>query len=451
MTVRGVVAAGHPLTAKTGADVLRAGGNAVDAAVAAVLASCVTEPLLTGLGASGYMLISPPDQEPVLLDFSAEAPGRGIDVASRAPLVPFVVNFGDADQTFHVGASSCAVYGVPAGVEAAAKMFGSTPLHELVRPAVRLAREGVRVNKQQAYVFSLIGSIVGRSPVEGDLLHEHELAETLARLGNDGAEPFYTGDIGHAIADEVLEHGGMITRADLEAYRVVPRTPMKVTYRGRDVFTNPPPSAGGDLLAHALEMLPERPGPTALAKAMVAATVNRLGSTTHISVLDAQGMACTVTCTNGEGSGVAVRGTGVHLNNMMGEEDLSPAGFFTHLPGDRLPSMMAPTVVTRDGQPELVLGSAGSSRIFGAILQVIVNVIDHGMRVQDAVDAPRLHAQGDLVFVEPGVDVTGLGAVQRFRAPNMFFGGCQAVERVWSTGELIGGGDHRRGGVAVTA
>jgi len=465
VAVRGVVAAGHPLTAKAGADVVRAGGNAVDGALAAVFASFAAEPLLTGLGAAGYLLVARPGDEPVLLDFAAEAPGRGVDVADRAPLAPFVVHFGDASQEFHVGPSSCAGYGVPAGVAAAADLFGSAPLRELVAPAVALARDGVRVNQYQAYLFALLGPLTtranllvdGRIPVAGDLLRQPELAESLRRLGQDGAAPFYTGDIGTAISDELRAHGGMLSRADLAAYRVIRRVPLRVPHRGRLIHTNPAPAAGGPLLADMLDRLPERPDTAELARAIGAASgkvaLNRLGSTTHISVLDADGMACSVTCTNGAGSGVAVPGTGVHLNNMMGEEDLSPDGFFTHAPGDRLPSMMAPTVVTVDEVPELVLGSAGSSRICGAILQVLVNVVDRGMRAQEAVDAPRLHVDGDVAHAEPGVDVTGLAgyAVTRFRAPNMFFGGCQAVARVAGTGELVGGGDHRRAGAVVTA
>lgn len=454
---RGVVAAGHPVTAKAGADVVRAGGNAVDGAIAAMLASFVVEPLLTGLGAAGYLLVAPPGEEPVLLDFSAEAPGRGVDVADRAPLTPFVVHFGDASQEFHVGPSSCASYGAPAGVAAAAEAFGSMPLDELVRPAVALARDGVRVNRYQAYLFTLLAPLTtaahGQVPVEGDLLRQPDLAESLERLGKEGAEPFYTGDIGTAISDEVRAHGGTLSRLDLAAYRVIRRAPLCVPHRGRLVWTNPLPAAGGALLAHMLDVLPDRPDTADLVRAIASTPSygDHLGSTTHISVLDANGLACSVTCTNGAGSGVAVPGTGVHLNNMMGEEDLSPDGFFTHAPGDRLPSMMAPTIVTVDGVPELVLGSAGSSRICGAILQVLVNVVDRGMRAQEAVDAPRVHVDGDLVHAEPGVDVTGLDGyeVTRFRAPNMFFGGCQAVEKVAETGELVGGGDHRRDGAVV--
>jgi gamma-glutamyltranspeptidase/glutathione hydrolase len=171
-------------------------------------------------------------------------------------------------------------------------------------------------------------------------------------------------------------------------------------------------------------------------------------------VLDADGWACAATCTNGEGSGLVVPGTGVHVNNMMGEQDLSPLGFFTHPPGRRLPSMMAPTAVLSDGEPELVLGSAGSNRIRSALLQVIVNVIEHGMDAAAAVEAPRMHWEDGIVYAEPGIDMGALGAagyeLAPFRERNLFFGGCQAVER-GPDGALSGGGDPRRGGAVVVA
>jgi gamma-glutamyltranspeptidase/glutathione hydrolase len=254
---------------------------------------------------------------------------------------------------------------------------------------------------------------------------------------------------------------------------------VRVRFRDREVATNPPPNAGGILLAHALAVLdrePPPPDPAALLRAMRAAhaertpefmaglaepgfaarfVANRMGSTTHISALDAAGWACAVTCSNGEGSGVLVPGTGIHLNNMMGEEDLSPLGFFTHPPGRRLPSMMAPTVVRDGGVPQLVLGSAGSNRIRSALLQVIVNVVDRGMDAGAAVRAPRLHDETGVVYAEPGIDLDALETqdevVSRFRALNLFFGGCQAVERDPATGALSGGGDPRRGGAVATA
>jgi gamma-glutamyltranspeptidase/glutathione hydrolase len=485
---RGVVAAGHPLTAQAGADLLRAGGNAVDSAAAAMLTSFVAEPLLTGLGAGGYLLVAPPGQEPVLLDFFAEAPGRGVELVDRAPLLPVDVSFGDAEQVFHVGAASCAAFGAPAGVVAAMERFGTASLADVTGPAAALARNGVRLNRQQAYLFSILAGIVvsspearacylidGRPPREGDLLRNPDLGDSLNRLGSDGVAPFYTGDLGTAISDWVCVHGGTLTREDLAAYEVVKREPMRAAYRGREVYTNPPPSAGGLLLAYALAVLARTPGPpdeAALVRALLTVQeartpdffaslaapgflANRMGSTTHISVLDSDGWACSVTCTNGEGSGVVVPGTGIHLNNMMGEQELSPHGFFTYPPGRRLPSMMAPSVVLRDGVAELVLGSAGSSRIRSALLQVIVNAIDRGMDAQHAVDAARLHVQDGQVYAEPGIDVAALEAaghvVTRFRARNLFFGGCQTVQRRRGSGALVGGGDPRRGGAVVVA
>jgi gamma-glutamyltranspeptidase/glutathione hydrolase len=203
---------------------------------------------------------------------------------------------------------------------------------------------------------------------------------------------------------------------------------------------------------------------------------SRLGATTHISVLDSQGRACSVTCTNGEGSGVVVPGTGIHLNNVMGEEDLSPLGFHSHPAGRRMPSMMAPTVVMREGEVELVLGSAGSNRIRSALLQTIVGVVDRGLRVPAAVNAPRVHFEGGIVYHEPGINPGGKVGVESAREParelaggpagesarqpdrerevvrfhdlNLFFGGVQAVQS--DRGELIGAGDPRRGGVAVS-
>jgi gamma-glutamyltranspeptidase / glutathione hydrolase len=318
MTERGVVAAGHPATAGAGAAVLRAGGNAVDAAIAAVLTSFVAEPLLTGLGAGGYMLVALPGQEPVLLDFFVEAPGRGA-ATGPVPLVPVLVDFDSTTQAFNVGAASCGTYGAPAGLAAAAERFGRAPLAELTAPAARFAREGVRVNAMQAYLFTLLTGILastpeaaaryladGRPPREGDLLHDPELGDALDRFGRDGAAPFYTGDIGGAVSDWVQARGGVLTRADLEAYRVVPRTPLRVSYRGREVFTNPPPSAGGSRLGRALAHLADGNGePDALDVAAALAVaeystapaaVDRLGSTTHISVLDGDGGACSVTC-----------------------------------------------------------------------------------------------------------------------------------------------------------
>jgi gamma-glutamyltranspeptidase / glutathione hydrolase len=482
----GVIAAGHEVTARAGAETLRAGGNAVDAALAAMLASFAAEPLLTGPGAGGYMLVVEPGAEPVLLDFFVEASGRDADPGSRAELIPITVSFGDAIQVFNIGAASVGTYGTPAGIWEASERFGRMPLPDLVAPAARLARDGVRITQQQAYLFEILGDIVlstpecaavfapeGRLPRLGDTVRQPELADALERLGTEGPAPFYTGDLARAIVEWVTERGGMLTAPDLEAYGVIARPPIEVGYRGRTVLTNPPPSAGGILIARALAWLEaEAPPPSVeqLVGVMERTQAERtpeflsglddpefvrrfLGSTTHISVLDGEGGACAVTCSNGSCSGVMVPGTGVHLNNMLGEQDLNPLGFHKHAPGRRMPSMMAPTVVLRDGVAELVVGSAGSNRIRSAILQTIVRVVDEGRRAGEAIEAPRVHFEDGVVYAEPGIDTEALErsghAIARFRDRNLFFGGAQAVERDLE-GVFWGAGDPRRGGAAIT-
>jgi gamma-glutamyltranspeptidase / glutathione hydrolase len=497
----GVVAAGHPRSAQAGADALREGGNAVDAALAAMLTAFSCEPLLTSLGAGGYMLVVEPARaggaaaRPILLDFFIEAPGRGADVASRAELVPVSVSFGDALQVFNIGPASVGTYGMAAGVWEAATRFGRIPLAELIAPAAQLARDGVELNVPQAYVVEILDGIVTSTPEAaalfapggrvlgpGDVLRQPELADSLERLGAEGPAPFYTGDLAAAIAEWLQARGGIVTRQDLAGYRVVDREPIRVTYRGREVLTNPPPSAGGILIAHALAQLDadgacaDRPPDLTQVVDTMEQTqelrtpsfldglddpefVNRfltrrsrLGSTTHVAVLDREGWACSVTCSNGSCSGVVVPGTGIHLNNMLGEQDLNPLGFHRHPAGRRMPSMMSPTAVLRAGAPELVLGSAGSNRIRSAILQTIIRVVDDGLEAGEAVRAPRVHFEEGVVYAEPGVDTAPLEragrAIARFRELNLFFGGVQAAARD-EHGRFSGGGDPRRGGAAI--
>jgi gamma-glutamyltranspeptidase/glutathione hydrolase len=486
---RGIIAAGHPLTAEAGAAVLREGGNAVDAAVAAMLCSFVAEPLLTGLGAGGYMLVAGGGREPALLDFFVQAPTQPEDGSGTA-LEAIDVSFGDAAQVFHIGPVSCGVYGTPAGVCEAVRRWGSMPLGVLAEPAAELARAGVALNAQQAYIVQILADLLRSTPElaalwapgghlleEGEVLRNPELGDALLRLGADGAEPFYRGDLARAVCEWLTARGGSLTADDLAGYSAIGRAPVRVRYRDREVLTNPPPSAGGTLLAYSLALLDRGPAPPTLqgvVEAMAAAQSERtpefveglaeegflerflstrLGATTHISVLDADGCACSVTTTNGEGSGVVVPGTGIHLNNVMGEEDLNPHGFHRHPPGRRMPSMMAPSIVMRDGEVEVVLGSAGSNRIRSALLQTIVGVVDHALSAQTAVQAPRVHFEDGVLYLEPGIDESALERIDerivRFRSLNLFFGGVQAV--VHEAGQMTGAGDPRRGGVAVVA
>jgi len=499
----GVVAAGHPVTAEAGAEVLREGGNAVDAAVCAVLASFAAESPLTGFGAGGFMMVHR-GKETVLLDFFVAAPGAA-GIERGAELVPVPVHF-DAEtvQTFYVGPASCGVPGTAAGLEGALGRFGTVPLAELVKPGVRLAREGAPVNAEQAYILDILEPIharlegtrelyapAGRTLREGELFRFEELATALERFAAEGSEAFYRGEIAAALTDFVSEHGGTLGPGDLAGYEAIERQPIRAGFRGAEVLTNPPPSSGGILIAYCLgllERLAGHSGPEQLVAAMGAANDARgeafaealygedlartllepacleqaagdlLGSTTHISVLDGEGMCASVTCSNGSGSGVLVPGTGVILNNMLGEEDLNPLGFHAIAPGRRVPSMMAPTVVLREGEIELGLGSAGSNRIRSAILQTIVRAVEQEMAVEEAVRAPRLHYEAGVVQAEPGIDEQALARMEARGVPvlrrpaiNLFFGGVQAVARDSVTGALSGGGDPRRGGSLARA
>ena len=502
---RGVVAAGHPLTAEAGAGVLREGGNAVDAAVAAVLASFSVESALTGFGAGGFMIVAGPEVEPSVIDFFVAAPGRGGHERTEE-LVPVPVHFDEkTSQVFNAGAPSCGVPGTAAGLELALDRFGSIGMGDLIGPAVRLAREGAPLNRQQAYVLRILEPIYtsteaareiyapdGRYLGEGDLFRYPDLAEAIERFAAEGSSSIYSGDTARAIEEYVLERGGTLSADDLTAYRPIERDPVGAGFLGREVLTNPPPSAGGVLIAYSLAILEElgRSGVVEVARALDAANraragdfperltepgfatellsgesisrgieaTDRLGSTTHLAAIDSEGLCASVTCSNGTGSGMVVPGTGVHLNNMLGEEDLNPLGFHRHEPGERIGSMMSPTVIREGGAVVAGLGSAGSNRIRSAVVQSVVNLVAHGMAPQEAVDAPRIHLEGGLLQAEPGVDPGALGRLAEagedvfaWDRINLFFGGVQAVTRDPASGDMAGGADPRRGGAVALA
>jgi gamma-glutamyltranspeptidase/glutathione hydrolase len=500
VAARAAVAAGHPLTAEAGARVLHEGGNAVDAAVAAVLTSFAAESPLTGLGAGGFMLVHTADTD-VLVDFFVAVPGRG-GVERGSELVPVEILFDGTPQIFNIGAASCGVPGTAAGLWNVLERFGSASMRDLAAAPAALAREGVTVNAQQSYLHELLTPVLttysecaelyapgGDLLTEGDTFRFGELGDALERYGNQGPDAIYAGDVAAKLSSWVRERGGTLTEDDLATYEPIDREPVHTAFRGRDILSNPPPSAGGILIAHALAVL-ERLGDAGLEHVVgamreaqelrteefhrslyeegfaadllsaerVAAAADRLGSTTHVSTLDAEGNCASVTCSNGTGSGLVVPGTGVHVNNMLGEEDLNPLGFHRLATGLRLPSMMAPSVVLRDGEPEMVLGSGGSNRIRSAILQAIVRLIVDEEWAQDAVSAPRVHFEDGVVEAEPGTDEDALShleesgyTVHRWVRKNWFFGGVHAVARDPDTGAVGGGGDPRRGGAVALA
>jgi gamma-glutamyltranspeptidase/glutathione hydrolase len=460
-------------------EVLGAGGNAIDACVAAGFAAAVAEPCLTGLGGGGFLLAHLVSGENLVVDFFVDTPGRASPAPSSPEMILATVDFGASTQDFHVGGGSVAVPGGLAGYLHAHRRFGRVDLDTVVGPARRLATDGVVLNEWQAYVFSLLAPILTLTPdaarlfapdgtllTAGDRFHNPDLAAFLGHLDERG---FASPVLARAIVDEVDRRGGLLTVDDLTQFRVEERAPLAIGYRDATVLTNPPPSFGGALVALGLELLEDAGPATAwngvehaqrLVSTMIAvddarvagdapARLRQSRGTTHVSVSDADGNVAAMTTSNGEGSGILAPGTGVLLNNMLGEDDLHPAGFHSIPPGERVASMMAPSVVLdADGQAVVVAGSGGSARIRSALLQVLSAAVDErDTPLADLVQRPRLHWDGTAVQVEPGLPEAVLSAlserwpVNRWADRNLYFGGVHAVRPGHEAA-----GDPRRGG-----
>ena len=440
----GAIAAGHPLTAEAGARVLAEGGNAVDACIAAAFVAAVCEGPLTGPAGGGFFLVSTPGEEPVVLDCFFAVPTTPL-----GELEECLVDFEDAGtQTFWVGEGSVAVPGLVAGLEEAHRRYATRGWRDLVEPAIALARTGrISVDEPRAFLHRILTGILLRTEdgrrVYGDAAHvtTTELVATLERVR----------DAGSAAVVELLPE----LEEDLAGYQVVARAPIESNVLGLRVLATPEPSLGGRIVLDILEMLEAGGGRSlhdearTIGIAYGASARGPLTGTTHISVLDASGGAAALSSTLGSGSGVFRGGT--QLNNMLGELDVIGEGERTA--GERLPSMMTPTLALEHGQPRLVVGSAGSVRLAGAIAQVAWRVLQ-GAHVEVAIQAPRLHVEGDTVHVEGGWPeelIFGLlesWDVVRWDGLNLFFGGVQAVERT-PDGGLHAAGDPRRGGTGV--
>ncbi len=503
--MRNIVAAGDIKTAKAIEEVIRKGGNAFDGAVAGVFAAYMCEPALTSPAGGGFLMAySHGDKEPTLYDFFVETVPKRVEPYD---FFPVEVDFGDAVQVFHIGMASVAVPGVVGGLLELHRERGRLPLEEVLKPAVRYAKEGVYLSELQASFVKLLEPIFTATEYsrevfapEGRLIDSKEkfkndaYAEFLELLVAEGERAFYEGEIADRVEELSVKHRGFIRKGDLKGYRVERSKPLKVVFKNYEVYLNPPPSAGGILIAFTLGLLESADlgewgslkHISRLVEAMATTNLyrrefvdgklhgwkpddfpngeilkrflsvfeerlNRWGNTTHIAVSDAEGNVVSVTTTNGEGSGYVIPNFGVMLNNMMGEEDLNPEGFFKWKPKVRLPSMMCPTMVFKNGEPLLALGSAGSNRIRSAILQVLLNALVFNLPLQDAVDRPRLHLEGDTLYLEPSLGeeferlIDEIYTVVRFRKKSLFFGGVQAVSP--PLGE--GGGDKRRGGVVL--
>jgi gamma-glutamyltranspeptidase / glutathione hydrolase len=476
------VAGGSPEAVHAALQVLRRGGSAVDGALAAAFAAVLSEPALTSLGGGGFCLSAQPQAAPELLDFFVDVPGLG--GGSPTPHVEtVVVDFArtgsaasSSEQVFHGGWGTVAVPGCLSGYLLAHRKHGALPLRDVVAPAIALAVGGVDLAAGQRTFVHLVSDLLSLTPDSHRLFAE--AAETgryanprYARLLEELAAGRVTALSDHAFGDDLLAAsvagGGLLTGVDLTSYRAQPRVPLDVAHRGARVWTNPPPSVGGSIVAGALGLLSERPavpGWPEVADALVQATTAQRGrgqvptGTTHVSVVDAHGGLAAITTSNGSGSGTVVPDWGVALNNMLGEEDLQPADGSSLPAGARMGSMMAPTLVALPDGSRVVLGTGGSERIRSALLGVIIRLVDEGRSLADAVAAPRLHLNGrGPVHVEPGFDepdLAALGAlaarrgwpgVEQWPARNLFFGGVHAV-RLAGDGTVEAVGDGRRTG-----
>lgn len=519
MKSKGVVAAGHDETARAAGIILEEGGNAFDAVLAAVCAACVTEPVLASLGGGGFLLAHPVDKggRPVLYDFFAHTPrqGRPLD---DIDFFPVIADFGEAQQEFHIGMGSMATPGVVKGLFGAHKDLGSMPMSKIVEPAIKLASQGVTINRFQDYLFTVVEKIYvsnqtclsafqssskpGKLAGEGDILSQPEFADTLDCLARESEDLFYRGEIAEKLARDSAQRGGCLRRDDLEAYQLHRRDPLELTYGDVRILTNPPPSTGGILIAFALALLNNSglEGETfgsqrhleTLAQAMILTNEARVESnlhqtgdnaaadrlldpeflemyrsrllgrprahrgTTHISVIDAKGNAASLTLSNGEGSAYIIPGTGIQINNMLGEEDINPHGFNQWPKDVRMASMMSPSLLERRSGEITALGSGGSNRIRTAILQAIVNMVDFSMPLSQAIESPRMHIERGLLSIEAGFQEGDLEAlkghvddIKVWSERNMFFGGVHAVQIDPKRGHLEGAGDPRRAGVSI--
>jgi gamma-glutamyltranspeptidase/glutathione hydrolase len=506
MPGQGAVAAGHPATVETAASILAAGGSAFDACVGAIATACVVEPVLASLGGGGYLLAIPAGAKPRIYDFFVQTP-RQKKPPAEIDFRSVHAHFGDnVTQEFHIGAGAVATPGLVNGLFEVHDSLCRMTMAELLQTAIAQARNGITVRDFDSDVMQIVSAIFQNSPEclaqyasptdpnrlgqPGDCLRLPELADVMEALAYEGADLFYKGEVGQRLCEHVGA-GGHLTRDDLLHYESQRRTAMETPcFDGHMSFN---PGAGGLLLAFAMDLARNAPfgahgsvstllqiadimalttevhsthlanhGGVSLGvlndilleryrKEVVARATSRRG-TTHISIIDADGNIASATLSNGECAGLVIPGTGITLNNMLGEEDLNPGGFHRWTHDERMTSIMSPTAVRFTDGRVLATGSGGSNRIRSALMQVLINLLHFKMPVEAAVMQPRIHLEGHYLSVEGGHDMEQIGALldrwpqhEVFSNPSMFFGGAHTL-MADGNGNVDGAGDPRRGG-----
>ncbi len=495
------LAATGPVSLAAGRGMARAGGNAVDVAVAAAVAAMATEPGIVSLGGGAFVAVWRPGEEPVVVDGNVEMPGRGLPREAFGAGVREVFTEYGGGVTMFAGHGSVATPGAAAACEDAVRRFGGAPWAEVVAPAAAACRDGYPVGGAAARYLGFVGgtlfgtdaeahALVTRadgSPLRaGEVVTNGMLADVLELLGTTGPELLTTGEVGRAMVEDMGRHGGLVTAADLAAYAPVERVPVRRRVGAWDLAVNPPPSVGGPMLAVMLGELARR-GDYDWADVLTVqqavlryrlevhdvatdldaaghallASVDRQGlsglptsaSTAHVSAVDADGLACAVTMSAGYGAGITVPGTGMLLNNALGEPELNRLGLHALRPGTRLASNMAPTTGRTDDGRVIAVGSPGADRITTALMQVLGQGCLHGADLRAAIEAPRMHvrfdASGAAVVehesdpaITAAVHAAGLAATDH-GALSMYFGGVGAAYR-HADGELVAAGDPRR-------
>ena len=494
------VASGHHLTTQTAAEVLRAGGTAVDAAIAGALMACIVEPVLASPLAGGFLMVAPSGKPVQILDAFIQTPKRKRSLADT-DIREIEVDFGQSKQTFHCGAGTIGTPGLVPGLFEAHSQFGRIPMVELAAPAIEAARKGIVITAFQAEVLGYVEAIFmasqsaralyapdGKLLGEGDVLVNPDMGDVMEVLALEGPRFFQEGEVAKALLS--LE-GGHLSADDLQSYRPIGRKPLQLTRDGVEVDLNPSPSLGGVQIALALQALPPKPDDRTLARclyevarirkttdldhhpmsgekilldsSMVGSLRKTLSAhqaatrgTTHISVIDQNGMGAAFTLSNGEGCGLIVPGTGIMANNMLGEDDLVPDGVNSWAEDTRLASMMCPMAL-RDSGALTMMGSGGSNRIRSALAQVALKLVDGNEALEAAVHAARMHIDETpqiLDFEDTGTEERREALLAEFPDANpwpqqsMFFGGVHAVRQTTKGFEAVG--DDRRSGAVLT-
>jgi gamma-glutamyltranspeptidase/glutathione hydrolase len=460
-TVQAAVAAGHPATSEAGIEVLAEGGSAADAAVAACLASCVSETVMTGLLGGGHAIYYDAATARALnLDCFVAVPGLGAEPKADAELVELDVPFGAELVHYAVGIASCGVPGLPAGLAALHGRHGRLDWPRLVEPALRLAREGVDFPAEHAACLAMLAPVMtmnegariyspdGQLLGPGARLEQPGLERALELLSEEGAMSAYEGSLAAALIALMEERGGLVTRADLAHYEARWSPPVELQYAGTQLLTREGLAPLGGVLSALPRLRGHSPDERAVALAQALDAPGSPGHTTNLAAVDQDGNACVLTTSLGLGSGDFLPGLDLHLNSMLGETDLVRGRLEA---GDRVGSMMSPAVaLDRDGLA-LAGGAAGGTRLRSALVQVVAGVLDEGIAAAEAVARPRLHPAAGLVHLEPGFDEDVAPALERagfevrvWSDRHHYFGGVSLVTRAGAAG------DPRRSGGAST-